>query len=251
MVKIDLITGFLGSGKTTFIKKYAKYLIDQGENIGILENDYGAVNVDMMLLKDLEGENCELEMIAGGTVSFSDMYGPQMNVEAVGESGMKANVTRPILSAEPNETPEQSYRMREAIEHYEKYNNTFNGRVLIDYCIHAEYTCDERTARVLIDEMNAHNGNLHIHLSETKKEHDECIVRHGKTPAEWFDSLGAFESSAFAAHCVWLSESDMELFRRKGVSVVHNPTSNMKLASGFAPVLNMFDMVINVAIGTD
>ena len=66
MIKIDLITGFLGSGKTTFIKKYAKYLIDQGENIGILENDYGAVNVDMMLLKDLEGENCELEMIAGG-----------------------------------------------------------------------------------------------------------------------------------------------------------------------------------------
>ena len=66
MVKIDLITGFLGSGKTTFIKKYAKHLIDNGANIGILENDYGAVNVDMMLLKDLEGENCELEMIAGG-----------------------------------------------------------------------------------------------------------------------------------------------------------------------------------------
>lgn len=66
MVKIDLITGFLGSGKTTFIKKYVKYLIDNGVNIGILENDYGAVNVDMMLLKDLEGENCELEMIAGG-----------------------------------------------------------------------------------------------------------------------------------------------------------------------------------------
>lgn len=192
-----------------------------------------------------------LEMIAGGTVSFSDMYGPQMNVEAVGESGMKANVTRPILSAEPNETPEQSYRMREAIEYYEKYNNTFNGRVLIDYCIHAEYTCDERTARALIDEMNAHNGNLHIHLSETKKEHDECILRHGKTPAEWFDSLGAFESSAFAAHCVWLSESDMELFRRKGVSVVHNPTSNMKLASGFAPVPKMLDTGINVALGTD
>ena len=66
MVKVDLITGFLGSGKTTFIKKYAKHLIDSGANIGILENDYGAVNVDMMLLKDLEGENCELEMIAGG-----------------------------------------------------------------------------------------------------------------------------------------------------------------------------------------
>ena len=66
MVKIDLITGFLGSGKTTFIRKYAKYLIDQGNNIGILENDYGAINVDMMLLSDLMGDKCELEMISGG-----------------------------------------------------------------------------------------------------------------------------------------------------------------------------------------
>ena len=66
MVKVDLITGFLGSGKTTFIRKYAKYLMDNGKNIGILENDYGAVNVDMMLLQDLMGENCELEMISGG-----------------------------------------------------------------------------------------------------------------------------------------------------------------------------------------
>ena len=66
MVKVDLITGFLGSGKTTFIKKYAKYLIESGENICILENDFGAVNVDMMLLQDLMGEKCELEMVAGG-----------------------------------------------------------------------------------------------------------------------------------------------------------------------------------------
>lgn len=66
MVKIDLITGFLGSGKTTFIERYAKYLINQGMNIGILENDFGAVNVDMMLLQDLMGENCELEMVSGG-----------------------------------------------------------------------------------------------------------------------------------------------------------------------------------------
>lgn len=66
MIKIDLITGFLGSGKTTFLKSYARYLLDKGLNIGILENDFGAVNVDMMLLKDLEGEHCELEMISGG-----------------------------------------------------------------------------------------------------------------------------------------------------------------------------------------
>ena len=63
MVTIDLITGFLGSGKTTFIKHYAKYLMDQGMNIGILENDFGAVNVDMLLLQELMGDKCELEMV--------------------------------------------------------------------------------------------------------------------------------------------------------------------------------------------
>lgn len=66
MIKIDLITGFLGSGKTTFLKKYAKYLLEQGQRICILENDFGAVNVDMLLLQDIMGENCELEMVAGG-----------------------------------------------------------------------------------------------------------------------------------------------------------------------------------------
>ena len=66
MPQIDLITGFLGSGKTTFIKKYARFLIDQGLCVGILENDYGAINIDMVLLEDLMGENCDVEMIVGG-----------------------------------------------------------------------------------------------------------------------------------------------------------------------------------------
>ncbi|RKM59220.1 GTPase (G3E family) [Butyrivibrio sp. CB08] len=66
MVKIDLITGFLGSGKTTFIREYVKYLLGRGEKIAIIENDYGAVNIDMVLLQDLLGENCNLEMIVGG-----------------------------------------------------------------------------------------------------------------------------------------------------------------------------------------
>lgn len=209
---------------------------------------------DKLTAEEIEAgsELALLEMISGGTVSFSDMYfEPETTIRAVAESGMKANITRPVQSFDPNETPEQSYRMKEAIELYDRYNNTFDGRVLIDFCIHAEYTCTETIARAFIEKVNERNGNLHIHLSETKKEHEECIQRYGKTPAEWFDSLGGFDSSAFAAHCVWLSESDMELFRRKGVSVVHNPTSNMKLASGFAPIQRMLDMGINVAFGTD
>ena len=66
MIKIDLITGFLGSGKTTFIREYAKFLIERGEKIAIIENDYGAVNIDMVLLSDLLGERCNLEMVVGG-----------------------------------------------------------------------------------------------------------------------------------------------------------------------------------------
>lgn len=193
-----------------------------------------------------------LEMISCGTVSFSDMYfEPQETIEAVAKSGMKANISRPVQSFDPNEAPKQSYRMREALELYEKFNNSYDGRVLIDFCIHAEYTCTRRIAAAFIEKVNERNGNLHIHLSETKKEHEECIAKYKKTPTEWFDEMGGFDSSAFAAHCVWLSESDIELFKEKNVSVVHNPTSNMKLASGFAQVQKMLDKGINVALGTD
>lgn len=87
MIKIDLITGFLGAGKTTFIRKYAEYLIKQGMNIGILENDLGVINVDMMLLKDLEGENCELEMIAGGCDKESYRRRFRTKLIAMGMSG--------------------------------------------------------------------------------------------------------------------------------------------------------------------
>ena len=66
MIKIDLITGFLGSGKTTFIEKYARWLVARGERVCILENDYGAINIDRVLLQDLLGPNCELEMVVGG-----------------------------------------------------------------------------------------------------------------------------------------------------------------------------------------
>ncbi len=209
---------------------------------------------DKLTAQDIKAgsELALLEMISGGTVSFSDMYfEPEMTIEAVVESGIKANISRPVQSFDPNEAPEQSYRMREALELYEKYNNSFDGRVLVDFCIHAEYTCTPKIASAFIEKVNEQNGNLHIHLSETQKEHDECIAKYGKTPTEWFNEMGGFDSSAFAAHCGWLAESDMEIFKAKNVSVVHNPTSNMKLASGFAPIQKMLDMGINVALGTD
>ena len=80
MVQVDLITGFLGAGKTTFLRRYVRYLVEQGHNVCILENDFGAVNVDAMLVQDLLGDRCDLETIGGGgdcdTASMSSCHPP-------------------------------------------------------------------------------------------------------------------------------------------------------------------------------
>ena len=95
MIKIDLITGFLGSGKTTFIKKYASYLLKKGMIIGILENDFGAVNVDMMLLQDLMGDNCELEMVSGGCDADCHRRRFKTNLIAMGMCGYDRVIVEP------------------------------------------------------------------------------------------------------------------------------------------------------------
>lgn len=95
MVKIDLITGFLGAGKTTFIKKYVTYLVDKGLNIGILENDYGAVNVDMMLLSDIMGEHCHGEMVAGGCGADCHKRRFKTKLIAMGMSGYDRVIVEP------------------------------------------------------------------------------------------------------------------------------------------------------------
>lgn len=193
-----------------------------------------------------------LEMLACGTVSFSDMYfEPQVTAKAVAEAGMKANLTRPVQSFDPSEEAKDSFRIAQSIELYNEWNNAVDGRILIDFSIHAEYTCTEKIARAYSEECNRRGGLMHIHLSETVKEHNECKEKYGKTPTQWFNDLGAFDSRAFAAHCVTLEDSDMEILLSNGVNVVHNPSSNMKLGSGFARVQKMLDMGINVALGTD
>lgn len=193
-----------------------------------------------------------LEMLACGTVSFSDMYfEPQVTAKAVAESGMKANLTRPVQSFDPNEEPKDSFRIAQSIELYDEWNKAENDRILIDFSIHAEYTCTEKIARAYSEECNKRGGLMHIHLSETVKEHNECKEKYGKTPTQWFNDIGTFDSRAFAAHCVTLEDSDMDIILNKGVNVVHNPSSNMKLGSGFARVQKMLDMGINVALGTD
>lgn len=193
-----------------------------------------------------------LEMLACGTTSFSDMYmEPEMTVGAVSKAGMKANICRPVQEFDGDERPQDNYRVKESLELFDKLNGADNDRIRVDFCIHAEYTCTEAVARYYGQLCREHGGNMHIHLSETQKEHQECIEKYGKTPAKWFADAGVFESRTMAAHCVWVTRDDMELLKEKGVSVIHNPTSNMKLGSGFAHVQEMMDMGILLGLGTD
>lgn len=193
-----------------------------------------------------------MEMIACGTTSFTDMYNfMHTTLEEVVTSKIKANLTRPVLSFDPNESHLDNKMYKESLEFYNSYNGYDNGRILVDFSIHAEYTSTEKVVKGYSDACNEYGGHMHIHLSETAKEHNECKEKYGKTPTEWFNDLGTFDSSAQAAHCVMVEDKDLEILKEKGVSVVHNPTSNMKLGSGYAPIKKMLDMGINVTLGTD
>lgn len=209
---------------------------------------------DKLTAEDIEAGSylALLEMISSGTVSFSDMYfEPEKTCEAVGAAGMKANISRPVQCFDPNEKPQDSYRIKQSLSLFDNYNNSFDERIKIDFCIHAEYTCDEKTTRYYSELCNERHGNMHIHLSETKKEHNECLAKYNKTPAKWFADLGAFNSGGFAAHCVALSEEDIDILKQHNISVVHNPTSNMKLGSGFARIDEYINKGLNVTLGTD
>lgn len=193
-----------------------------------------------------------LEMIAGGTTSFSDMYFfPEETVWAAQEAGIKANLNRCVQCFDENQTVEQNTQIPQSVELFEKYHNAENGRIRIDFSIHAEYTCKPHIVRAYSELCKAHGGRMHIHLSETQREVDECIARYGKSPVAWFEELGTLDSPTAAAHCVAVSDEDIAILKRHGVNVIHNPTSNLKLGSGFAPVRKLMDAGVNLALGTD
>jgi len=134
----------------------------------------------------------------------------------------------------------------------EKYHGTGEGRLRIDMSLHAEYTNTERMSRFVAEYAREKGVGVQIHISETEKEHREAMERRGgRTPTEFFYDCGLFEANVTAAHCVWLSDHDMDIFAEKGATVAHNPVSNLKLGSGVMPLRKMLDKGINVTLGTD
>lgn len=192
-----------------------------------------------------------LELLASGVTSFTDMYFfPEGTAKAVSESGIKANINKYLLCFDENQKIEDS-GIPGSLEFFNKYHNTADGRLKVDFSIHAEYTNKPHIVKEYSRLCKENNGRMHIHLAETKKEVEECIQRYGVSPAKWFEDLGTFDNPTCAAHLVWPVNDDIEILKRHDVSIMHNPTSNMMLGSGFAPINKLMRNGINVGLGTD
>ena len=189
-----------------------------------------------------------MELLAGGVTCVADMYEHSLaGAAALAETGIKANVCRPGLAFDDG-TPEG--RLEECIDFVRNFRDS-NGRLLADICIHSEYLTNEKFCRALAEANREFTRPLNVHISETKREHEECIARHGKTPIAYLAETGLLDYGGYAAHCVWCTDDDFKIMADRNVSLVHNPSSNMKLASGFARVCRAAELGLNVALGTD
>ncbi len=197
------------------------------------------------------------EMIRGGVVSFSDMYFfCDETARAALELGVKANVSRCLVSFADDATVVGDPRFEEAKRLFDDFHGEGDGRIRVDMSVHAEYTNKEGYLREVAEYTKERGLSMQVHVSETESEHEACKARHGgKTPVEFLCDCGILTpngtGTATAAHCVYVTKSDMELLRENKVTVAHNPVSNLKLASGVAPVRGLLDAGVNVGLGTD
>ena len=192
------------------------------------------------------------EMARYGVVSFSDMYyATPERARAVTEAGLKANLCEGLLAFEPK--PYAEYPIAAKNEEYVRtLHGSANGRILMDYNIHAEYTSNQQVCEEIAQIVADKGLRLHVHVSETEKEVAECRERHdGLSPVEYFAQIGVFDVPCTAAHCVWVDDADLDILQDKGVFVANNPVSNMKLGSGFAPIPKMLARGMNVCVGSD
>ena len=193
------------------------------------------------------------EMLASGTISFNDMYFdlPQI-AKAVDESGVKANLSNGVLSFNP-----EGYNYKEESEYLEtlhvlnEYSKSSNGRIKAEASIHCAYTSHPDAWLQITEFAKKNNLSMHVHLSETLTEHNKSLEMFGLTPTQAFAKYRVFDVPTLAAHACWVSEEDIDTLAEYNVSIAHNPVSNLKLASGIAPVYTMLEKGINVALGTD
>lgn len=186
-----------------------------------------------------------LEMIKAGTTSFADMYFYcEETARACKEMNMRAQISRGLAIPDKNFS-----KIKENID----LANTYKNDELIDIGLgpHAVYTADLDYLKKISDYAQEYKLPIHIHLSETKKENEDCYKKYNMSPTELFEKAGIFKNKTIAAHGVYLSDNDLDIIKENNVSIVHNPSSNLKLSSGFLDLARLIDKGINVCLGTD
>ena len=189
-----------------------------------------------------------VEMIQFGTTTFCDMYFFMDEVgKGLKESGMRGVLTRGLIE----EAGKEREKLNDTRNLYINWHNKGDGRIKVMVAPHAPYTCSPTYLAQIMDLAKELNTGIHIHLSETKKEVEDSFEIYGKSPIRHVYDLGLFKIPTVAAHCVHVDDEDIEILKDNNVNPVNNPGSNLKLASGFAPIDKMLKKGVNVALGTD
>ena len=206
---------------------------------------------------NLNGEYCYIgallgavELIKSGTTTFSDMYFYMEDVaRAVEDAGIRAVLSYGMIDFGDAERRENE--LNENLTLFKNCNGMADGRIKVFLGPHSPYTASEELlvrTRELADEYGM---GIHIHVSETQKEIDDVSAEKGLRPFEYLEKIGLLGPDVVAAHSVWLSDDEIDIIKKHDVKVSHNPCSNMKLASGIAPVSKLIENGVCVSIGTD
>ncbi len=189
-----------------------------------------------------------LEMIKTGTTCFNDMYWhTDACIKAVDDAGIRAVISQVFLDNTDNDLSDAQIK---ATKSFFKKNTDSN---MIKYAIgpHAIYTVSQKSLKWIAQYSKENDKLVHIHLAETEKEVSDCIKATGMTPVKYLDSLNFIDHNSILAHGIWLTEEEMKIIADRGATIVHNPISNLKLASGFIkyPLLKKYG--VRIALGTD
>ena len=190
-----------------------------------------------------------IENIKSGVTSFCDMY---YEMDRVGDAAVEAGIRGVLTRGMTDVDGKGEEKLEEFDQLYKNYQNKCGGRIKVVPAPHAIYTCSGEFLREIAKRsVERYDSLIHIHLSETLTEVENSKKEYGMTPIEYVNSLGLLDSQIIAAHCVHITDEEIELVKNKKFYPVYNPSSNLKLASGFTPVDKMLKNKIKLAMGTD
>ena len=206
---------------------------------------------------NLNGDYCYIgallgavELIKSGTTTFSDMYFYMEDVaRAVEDAGIRAVLSYGMIDF--GDAEKREAEIEENLQLFKSCNGMADGRIKVFFGPHSPYTASEDLLIKVRELADEYNMGIHIHVSETEKEINDSLDERGLRPFEYLEKIGFLGPDVVAAHCVWLSDEEIEIIKKHDVKVSHNPCSNMKLASGIAPVSKLIENDICVSIGTD